>query len=98
MSNLNKIVILTGPTAIGKTEISIKVARIISDIEIISVDSMQIYKKMNIGTDKPDKNILSRYKHHCIDLIEPWETFIVVQYVKQAKKCISDILSRNKNQ
>lgn len=96
MSNLNKIVILTGPTAIGKTEISIKVARIISDIEIISADSMQIYKKMNIGTDKPNKNILNRYRHHCIDLIEPWETFSVVQYVKQAKKCISDILSRNK--
>ena len=96
MSNENKIAILTGPTAIGKTEISIKIVQIIPNIEIISADSMQIYKYMDIGTDKPKNNILKRYKHHCIDLIEPGEGFDVKQYSEQAEKCISDILSRNK--
>lgn len=96
MSNENKIAILTGPTAIGKTEISIKIVQEIPDIEIISADSMQIYRYMDIGTDKPEVVILKRYKHHCIDLIEPWESFNVKQYSEQAKKCVSDILSRNK--
>ena len=96
MSNENKIAILTGPTAIGKTEISIKIVQEIPDIEIISADSMQIYRYMDIGTDKPEVTILKRYKHHCIDLIEPWESFNVKQYSEQAKECVSDILSRNK--
>jgi tRNA dimethylallyltransferase len=96
MSNQNKIAILTGPTAVGKTEISIKIAQMIPNIEIISADSMQIYKYMDIGTDKPEMSILKRYKHHCINLIEPWESFNVKQYSEQAEKCISDILNRNK--
>ena len=96
MSNQNKIAILTGPTAVGKTEISIKIAQMIPNIEIISADSMQIYKYMDIGTDKPKMSILKRYKHHCINLIEPWESFNVKQYSEQAEKCISDIMNRNK--
>ena len=96
MSNQNKIAIITGPTAIGKTEISIKIVQMIPNMEIISADSMQIYKHMDIGTDKPGKNILKRYRHHCINLIEPWESFDVKQYSEQVKKSISDILNRNK--
>ncbi|HPK87622.1 MAG TPA: isopentenyl transferase family protein, partial [Atribacterota bacterium] len=85
MVNLNRIVILTGPTAIGKSAISIKIAQIFPDIEIISADSMQIYKYMNIGTDKPDENILKNFKHHCINLVEPTEDYDVSQYIKQAE-------------
>ena len=58
MLNINKIVIITGPTASGKSDISLRVADTLSDIEIVSADSMQIYKYMNIGTDKPGNNIL----------------------------------------
>ncbi len=96
MLNQNKIAILTGPTAIGKTEISIRIVQLLPDIEIISADSMQIYKYMDIGTDKPKKKILNSYKHHCIDIIEPWENFDVKKYTEQANKCISDILNRKK--
>lgn len=94
--NLNKIIILTGPTASGKTEISIKIAQLIPDIEIISADSMQIYKYLNIGTDKPPQDILKKYKHHGIDLIEPSESYDVKQYTDQAHKYILDIISRKK--
>ncbi len=96
MLNQNKIAILTGPTAIGKTEISIRIVQLLPDIEIISADSMQIYKYMDIGTDKPKKKILNSYKHHCIDIIEPWENFDVKKYIEQANKCISDIMNRKK--
>ncbi|MDD3655553.1 MAG: tRNA (adenosine(37)-N6)-dimethylallyltransferase MiaA [Atribacterota bacterium] len=96
MLNINKIIVLTGPTSSGKTEISIKIAQIIPDLEIISADSMQIYKDMDIGTDKPGEEILNKYKHHCISLIEPSESYDVKQYTKQAQKCIYDILTRNK--
>lgn len=96
MLNQNKIAILTGPTAIGKTEISIRIVQLLPDIEIISADSMQIYKYMDIGTDKPKKKILNSYKHHCIDIIEPWENFDVKKYIEQSNKCISDIMNRKK--
>ena len=96
MLNINRIVIITGPTASGKSEISLKIADAISDIEIISADSMQIYKYMNIGTDKPENNILKKYKHHCINLIEPSEEYDVSRYIEQATESISNILKRNR--
>ncbi len=96
MLYLKKIIILTGPTSSGKTEIAIKIAQLMPDIEIISADSMQIYKYMDIGTDKPEKEILKKYTHHCINLIEPLENYDVKQYTEQANKCIADILSRQK--
>jgi len=90
------LLILLGPTGVGKTDISLKVAEIIPEIEIISADSMQIYKYLDIGTAKPDKNILKRIKHHLIDIIEPDETFDAVQYSDLARKIILDIFQRNK--
>lgn len=96
MSQLKKIFILTGPTSCGKTEIAIKIAQKIPDIEFISADSRQIYLNMDIGTDKPVKEILKKYKHHCIDIIEPDVDFDVKQYIDYAQKCIFDILSRGK--
>ncbi|NLL62040.1 MAG: tRNA (adenosine(37)-N6)-dimethylallyltransferase MiaA [Candidatus Atribacteria bacterium] len=96
MLNINKIVIITGPTASGKSDISLRVADTLSDIEIVSADSMQIYKYMNIGTDKPGNNILKKHKHHCINLVEPSEDYNVSCYVEQATKSIANILKRNK--
>jgi tRNA dimethylallyltransferase len=96
MSKKSNIIILTGPTGVGKTNVSIKIAEYIPEIEIISADSMQIYKYLNIGTDKPKLNILKKIPHHCINIINPSENYDVVQYSKYSKKCIADVLSRNK--
>jgi tRNA dimethylallyltransferase len=92
----NNLLILLGPTGVGKTNISIKLAQKIPDTEIISADSMQIYKYMDIGTAKPNKSILKTIKHHMIDIIEPSENFDVIQYSKLATDIISDVFKRGK--
>ena len=95
-SKNNNLLILLGPTGVGKTDISIKLAQKIPDIEIISADSMQIYKYMNIGTAKPNKSILKAIKHHMIDIVEPSDNFDVIQYSKLATKIIFDVFKRGK--
>ena len=92
----NNLLILLGPTGVGKTDISIKLAQKMPDIEIISADSMQIYKYMDIGTAKPDKSILKTIKHHMIDVVEPSENFDVIQYSKLATDIILDVFKRGK--
>jgi len=92
----NNLLILLGPTGVGKTDISIKLAQKMPDIEIISADSMQIYKYMDIGTAKPDKSILKTIKHHMIDVVEPSENFDVIQYSKLATDIILDVFKRCK--
>jgi len=92
----NILLILLGPTGVGKTDISIKIAQKIPDIEIISADSMQIYKYMDIGTAKPDKRILKAIKHHMVDIVAPSENFDVIQYSKLASDAISDVFERGK--
>lgn len=96
MLNLNKIIILAGPTASGKSKISLRIAEILPDIEIVSADSMQIYKYMNIGTDKPENDILKKYKHYCVNIVEPTENYDVSRYVEIANNSIKNILKRNK--
>ena len=96
MLKKNNVVILTGPTGVGKTEISIRIAKNIPEIEIISADSMQIYKNLNIGTDKPKIDILEKYSHHGINIVNPTKNYDVMQYLKYSQKCIEDIFSRNK--
>lgn len=96
MCNLNSIILLSGPTGIGKTEISIRIARFMTDIEIISADSMQVYKYLDIGTAKPNREVLASYRHHCIDIVDPAQDFDVKQYVCHVQKCLKDILTRNK--
>jgi tRNA dimethylallyltransferase len=92
----NNLLILLGPTGVGKTGISTKLAQKMPDIEIISADSMQIYKYMDIGTAKPNKRILKAIKHHMIDIVEPSENFDVIQYSKLATKIILDVFKRGK--
>ena len=92
----NNLLILLGPTGVGKTGISIKLAKKIPDIEIISADSMQIYRYMDIGTAKPAKNILKTIKHHMIDIVEPSDNFDVTQYSKLAVDIMLDIFKRGK--
>ncbi len=92
----NNLLILLGPTGVGKTAISIKLAQKMPDIEIISADSMQIYKYMDIGTAKPKKSILKIIKHHMIDIIDPSDDFDVTKYNKLATEIILDVFKRGK--
>ena len=92
---MKKILIIAGPTASGKTEFAIKCAKEFNG-EIISADSMQIYKKLNIGTAKPSKEETKQAIHHLIDFVDPSENFSVQQYVSYAKIEIDNIISRGK--
>ena len=90
-----RIIILAGPTASGKTEYAIRLAEEI-DGEIVSCDSMQIYKYMDIGSAKPDNTQLQRVRHHLVDMIDPGDDFSVAEYQKLAKDALKDIASRGK--
>ncbi len=90
-----KLFILMGPTAVGKTSLSIKLAQELNG-EIISADSMQIYKFMDIGTAKVSKDEMNGITHHMVDIIEPDISFTVANYKDMATKLISEINHRNK--
>ena len=89
------IVVLVGPTAIGKTALSIKLAKTF-DFEIVSVDSMQVYKYMDIGTAKVTADEMEGVRHHLIDVVCPDEPFDAGIYEKTALKVIQDIQGRGK--
>lgn len=91
----NPLIILTGPTSVGKTKLSISLAKKLNG-EIISADSMQVYKRMNIGTAKASEAEQAEIRHHLIDILEPWEDFNVVSFQEYAKKAVNDIQSRGK--
>lgn len=91
----NKVLIIAGPTAVGKTNLSIKLAKELNG-EIVSTDSMQIYKYMDIGSAKITKEEMDGIKHHMIDVVEPNIPFSVAEYKNLASKCIEDIISRGK--
>lgn len=90
-----KIIVIAGPTACGKTEYAIRVAENTGG-EIVSCDSMQIYKYMSIGSAKPTAEELARAKHWLVDKIDPRDDFSVARYRDMAKDAINDILSRGK--
>lgn len=92
---MQKILAVVGPTASGKTTLAIELAKIFNG-EIISCDSMQIYRNMNIGTAKPTIDEMNGIPHHLIDIIEPYDNFSCFDYVTAAKNCIDDIKNRNK--
>lgn len=86
------LIILTGPTAVGKTSLSLKLARQIGG-EIISADSMQVYKHMDIGSAKVMPEEREGIPHYLIDECEPWEEFHIVRFQQAAKKCMEQIYS-----
>ena len=90
---MENLIIITGPTGIGKTELSLELAKKYKG-EIISCDSMQIYKKLNIGTAKIDLNETS-IPHHMIDIVEPSDNFTVADFKNYAKKIITGINKRD---
>jgi tRNA dimethylallyltransferase len=86
-----KIIVISGPTGVGKTELSAKIAQVIGG-EIVSADSMQVYKGMDIGTAKADKNLRDNVRHHLIDCRDLDETFNVVEFYEEANKAIHETL------
>lgn len=90
-----KVIVIVGPTASGKTALSIELAKQING-EIVSCDSMQIYKDMNIGSAKPSLEEMQGIKHYMIDIVEPDKRFSVAEYKKQAEQAIEEILSKGK--
>ena len=91
----NTVIAVAGPTAVGKTKFAIEVARRF-DGEVVSCDSMQLYKFMNIGSAKPDAEELAQVKHHLVDIIDPRVPFSVAEYQQLAKAAIADVMSRGK--
>ena len=90
-----KIVVVCGPTASGKTALSIALAKAF-DGEVVSADSMQIYRGMDIGTAKPTLEEREGIPHHMLDVAEPGESYSVSRYVQEATACVEDILCRGK--
>ncbi len=88
------LIIITGPTASGKSSLAVNLAKRING-EIISADSMQVYKRMDIGTAKITKEEMQGVTHHLIDILEPWNEFNVALFQQYANEAIEDILSRN---
>lgn len=95
MNEKQPLIIITGPTAVGKTALSVETALKL-DGEIISADSMQVYRGMDIGTAKIKEEEKKGVPHHLIDIINPDEEFNVTVFKDMAKKCIDDIASRGK--
>ena len=91
----NKLIVLTGPTAVGKTDLSIKLAKLING-EIISADSIQVYKHLDIGSAKIAPDEMDGVKHHLIDVLDPKEGFNIATFKDMADKAIADIYSRGK--
>lgn len=87
--------VICGPTAVGKTALALDLAEYF-DGEIISADSRQVYRLMDIGTAKPTKEELQRVRHHLVDVVSPNEEFHAAHFVAHAEKAIDDICQRNK--
>ena len=95
MSAARPLLIITGPTAVGKTALSIQAAKALNG-EVVSADSMQVYRHMDIGSAKVTKEEMDGVPHHLIDVLDPWEPFNVAVFQKLAKEAVEDILSRGR--
>lgn len=91
----NNLIVLTGPTAVGKTELSIELAKKVNG-EIISADSIQVYKGFDVGSAKITKEEMQGICHHLIDVLEPTESFNIALFKDMAKAAVKDIQSRGK--
>lgn len=89
-----KLIALVGPTASGKTDLALDIAKRIGHIELVSIDSMTIYRSMNVGTAKPNLSDLGGVPYHMVDLVYPWETFSLSQFQELANWKISEVRER----
>ncbi len=92
---MDRIAVIVGPTATGKTRLSVALAKAL-DGEVISADSMQVYRGMNIGTAKVTTEEMDGVRHHMVDVVEPGEDFSAARYVEMADPILQDILRRGK--
>jgi tRNA dimethylallyltransferase len=92
---MNNIICVAGPTASGKTALAVALAQTYNG-EVVSCDSMQIYRRMDIGTAKPTEEEKQGIVHHMLDVAEPWEDFSVSRYCEMASPIIDDIIARGK--
>lgn len=90
-----KVVVITGPTATGKTKLAVALAKEFNG-EIVSADSMQVYRRMDIGTAKVTPEEAQGVVHHMIDIADPAESFSAARFVREASRCVDDILARGK--
>ena len=92
---MKKLIAIVGPTAVGKSRLALQLAQTL-DAEIVSADSRQVYRYMDIGTAKPSKEELSLIRHHLIDIINPDEDFSLAHYQQLAYEAIDGIIERQK--
>ena len=92
---MNSILCLAGPTASGKTALAVELAKDLNG-EVVSCDSMQVYRRMDIGTAKPSPEEMQGIPHHMIDVAEPDEDFSVSRYCAMAAPIVDDIVARGK--
>ena len=95
MAEEKTILVLCGPTASGKTALGAALARELGG-EVVSADSMQVYRGMDIGTAKPTPEEMAGVPHHMLDVASPWEDYSVARYVQEAAACVDDILARGR--
>ncbi len=92
---MRKVAVITGPTATGKTELGVRLARVLNG-EVVSADSMQVYRLMDVGTAKPTEEEMGGVPHHMIGVADPFEDWSVSRYVEEAVPVCEDILARGK--
>lgn len=92
---MKDIIVIAGPTGVGKTKLSVELAKLI-DAEIVNADSMQVYRNLSIGTAKIKESEKEGIVHHLFDIKDVEELYTIYDYQKDARKCIANILSRNK--
>lgn len=92
---MKKVIVITGPTAVGKTKLSIEIAKRLQT-DIINGDAYQIYQKMNIGTAKPTDDEKQGVTHHYMDFLDSSKTYSIAEFQKGVRKCIDDLTSKNK--
>ena len=93
---MSKIITIVGPTGVGKTKLSIELAKKLK-AEIINSDAVQVYKYLNIGTAKVTKEEQENIKHHMIDFVNPLNNYTVADYQKDARRVLDDLIKKNKN-
>lgn len=92
---MNNIICIAGPTASGKTALAVELAKELNG-EVVSCDSMQVYKRMDIGTAKPTAEEMQGIPHHMLDVAQAWEDFSVSRYCNQASPIVDDIIAQGK--
>src|SRR6187402_422157 len=95
MSAFENALILTGPTACGKSALALSLAERIGG-EIVALDSMTVYRGMDVGTAKPTAGERARVPHHLIDVLDPWESLTVAWWLARAEEACRDIVARGK--